>query len=329
VTVKVTIDGRLPVLFKVTRWQAALYSMIVSDTTLQKVNNHDCKPLSHLVDLISCLLDSSVLESALNLANTNGQESGVDFTDFDRYSYTMAQLLEIKGLTLRCAVSFDKRNGLTGNLSNVEVESTSKFLCSLSSSFWDRITGESLGSTVSQNLENNWCESVKSYLGNGRDTRMFHFTIENEYLQVSIAEPDEKNLVHLPVDPKDISLKTSKGWISLGPVKPNLAEYAVAKGGKNIFSSNRLRLRVGVEWIEKEIDVRQCLLDPSTANPLINVEKVGYFAGFAKLMLDSNTGKYSLHIPVVIKRSLDYSGQLPHLERKNRFHTALPGIQLY
>jgi hypothetical protein len=106
----------------VTRWLAALYQQIAEETTLQFVTSHDCKPLFLLVELVSCSLDDSMMRDAIDTANADGVEQVADFELFERFSFTRAQILRVEGLRQRCGVSFDKQNGISGNLLNKVLE---------------------------------------------------------------------------------------------------------------------------------------------------------------------------------------------------------------
>jgi hypothetical protein len=138
-----------------------------------------------------------------------------------------------------------------------------------------------------------------------------------------ICEPDK---VHLPVNPSSIKLRYSNVWLDLG-LKPDLAYHARAKGSKRVFSADRLKLYIGDGVVEIVIKLELCLLDPATTNPLIDVEKAKYRAGFAQLILNSETGKHSLRIPVILERSMK-TQESRKVESKNRFHSALPGEHL-
>jgi hypothetical protein len=280
-------------------------------------------------DLISCLMDESLLESAILKANTEGSiENLQDFVEFDSASYIQAKLLELEGLSLRSAVSFNKKNGLTGNLRNAEVNSTSTFLSEFSSSFWSKQTCQDLGSTVFLNLLKSWTGSVTSYLSNGRDPALFHFVARDEYLVEPFIDPDEHvPLVHLPVDLKHISLRMNGSYLNLKE-KPDLGMLSTMMGNKRIFSSDYLRLSFDEDSeVEKKIVLKTCLMDPATANPLIDADAAKYHPGFAKLILNTNTGKYSLRIPTSIERPRVSvkSKESRKVEQKNRFHERLPG----
>jgi hypothetical protein len=261
--------------------------------------------------------------------NSKGVEEIEEFVEFDDHSYVQSQILEIEGMILRCAVSFDEKNGLTGNLLNAQVNSTSSFLSSLSNAFWKEQTKMDLGSKVFQNLVDSWTGSVTSYLSNGKDPSKLHFSASDEYLIEPFVIPDGKVLVHLPVDLKDVSLRVGSEMLTLGPTKVNLKSHSRKKGTKDIFSSDLLSLTFDKQHeVNAHIKLNKCLLDPATANPMIDVDKAEYYAGFALLMLDPNTGTHSLKIPVALKRAFktQKSEESRRVEVKNQFHMKLPGI---
>jgi hypothetical protein len=309
-----------------TRWQAALVSQISHQTTLQKVDSHDFKPISILTEIISCILDVSILRDAIDAANVKGELEIEDFVEFDESSFILANVLDLEGRLQRTAVSFHRKNGLTGNLRNAEVNSTCSFLSEFASSFWTKTTGFELGSTVSSNLVNSWNGSVTSYLSNGRDPARFHFVHRDDYLLEPFREPEGDNLTHLPVDLKDIALLVNGAYLELG-AKPDLGLYAKRKRSKKVFKFNGLRLGFDkTQPIETELKYEKCLLDSATANPLIDVDKVKYFPGFAKLIFDPRSNTYTLRIPIPMQRSMKTvkSKESRDMERKNRFHSALP-----
>jgi hypothetical protein len=253
-------------------------------------------------------MDESFLESAILKANTEGSIENDEWDDHDTQSYIEAKILEVHNMSLRSAVSFNKKNGLTGNLRNAEVNSTVSSLEQRSSSFWKEVTGVDLGSTVFLSLLNSWASSVKSYLSNGRDPDLFHFSLRDEYLIEPFAMPAGYSLVHLPVDPKDIQLNVDKSWLQLSK-KPDLREYSRVKGEKRIFVAKVLMLTFDKgNTVEKDINVKKCLLDTGMANPLLDGERAAYYLGFAKLILeDEKDGKslYTLRIPTTLGRAIN------------------------
>lgn len=305
-----------------------MYCEIAPRSIVQNVENHDIKPLVLFVETVACILDGSIVEAEVAKANAAGIENLPGFVEFDNASFIQAKLLELEGLSLRSAVSFSDKNGLTGNLRNAEVNSTSTFLSEFSSSFWSKQTGQDLGSTVFLNLLNSWTGSVTSYLSNGRDPTRFHFAASDEYLVEKFIEPDENvSLVHLPVDLKHISLRVSGSYLNL-KTKPDLGNHSTMKGDKRIFSSDFLRLSFdGNSEVEKKIELKTCLLDPSTANPLVDADAAKYHPGFAKLILNTDTGNYSLRIPTSIERPLASlkTQESRKVELKTRYHARLPG----
>lgn len=324
-----SIDDSVNVVLSVTRWQAALYSQVSKSTTLQQVNQHNIDPLFAFLDVLSCLVDSTIMRNRISAVNINGADEIEDFVEFDDYSYVQSQILEIEGMILRCAVSFDEKNGLTGNLMNAQVNSTSSFLSSFSTTFWTELTKMDLGSTVFSDLIKNWTGSVTSYLSNGRDPSKFHFSARDEYLIEPFIIPDGKVLVHLPVDLKDVSLRVGGEMLALGPTKINLKSHSRKKGTKDIFSADKLQLTFDKNnKVQVDVKLSKCLLDPATANPLIDVDKAEYYPGFAHLMLDPNTDTHSLKIPVALKRAFktQKSQESRRVEVKNQFHMKLPGI---
>jgi hypothetical protein len=68
------------------------------------------------------------------------------------------------------------------------------------------------------------------------------------------------------------------------------------------------------------------ILLSSKANPPIDVDKVKYFLGFAKLIFDPINNSYTLRIPILMQRSMKTvkSKGSRDTERKNRIHSALP-----
>jgi hypothetical protein len=235
-------------------------------------------------------------------------------------------VFEIEGLILKCAVSFNKTNGLSGNLRNVEVQSTSSYLALFNTQFWNDRTGIDLGSTVYLNIMDSWAGSVTSYLSNGRDPSKFHFSAREEYMFEAFQDPDGKSRAHLPVDLKDIHLRVDGTYLHLKN-KPDLSLYSKTKGHKTIFSANSLKLTVGVD-IKQDINIQKCLMDPSTANPQIDTTRAKYHPGFAKLIYDPVDGSYVLKIPVSVQRALKTVKRANdiYVERKNILHLALPGI---
>jgi hypothetical protein len=309
-----------------------LYCEIAPRSIVQNVESHDMKPLILFAETAACILDESIVEAEVAKANAAGIENLQDFVEFDSASYIQAQLLELEGLSLRSAVSFSDKNGLTGNLRNAEVNSTSTFLSEFSSSFWSKQTGQDLGSTVFLNLLNSWTGSVTSYLSNGRDPACFHFVARDDYLVEPFIEPDEKvPLVHLPVDLKHISLRVDGSYLNLKK-KPDLGMQSKMMGDKRIFSSDSLRLSFDENSkVEEKIELKACLLDPATANPLVDADAAKYHPGFAKLILNTDTGKYSLRIPTSIERPLASlkTQESRKVEQKNRFHERLPGCHSF
>jgi hypothetical protein len=98
------------------------------------------------------------------------------------------------------------------------------------------------------------------------------------------------------------------------------------KRSKRVFNADRLKLHIGDGVVEIDIKLEFCLLDPATSNTLIDVEKAKCRAGFSQLILNSETGKHSLRIPVILERSMKTESR--KVESKNRFHSALPGEHL-
>jgi hypothetical protein len=190
------------------------------------------------------------------------------------------------------------------------------------------LKGLILGSTVFASLVGSWTGSVTSYLSNGQDPARFHFVARDDYLVEQFIEPDENvPLVHLPVDLKHISLRMNGSYLNLN-MKPDLGMQSTMKGVKRILSSDSLRLNFdGNSEVEKKIELKKCLLDPATANPLVDADAAEYHPGFAKLILNTDTEKYSLRIPTSIQRPLASvkSEESRKVEQKNRFHACLPG----
>jgi hypothetical protein len=80
---------------------------------------------------------------------------------------------------------------------------------------------------------------------------------------------------------------------------------------------------------ETKLKYEKCLLDSATANfanPLIDVDKVKCFPGFAKLIFDPRSNTYTLRISITMQRSMKTvkSKGSCDTELKNRFHSALP-----
>ncbi|KAL3896406.1 MAG: hypothetical protein SGCHY_004091 [Lobulomycetales sp.] len=328
--VTILVGKRVSVILTLPLWEAVLFKSVSQDTTLKKVivGNLDC--IFDLCLLFRRFMDQREMDKRVEKAKH----------DSPGEQFSVPQLLaidiaDLEGRRSGFGVSFHPSNGLTGNISNVEIQSTSSVLKALKTAWWSNAVSVNLGSTIfSEIVDKTWRSSVDSYLSNGRDPDAFLFEAENngdsDYMKQFLPNRDEIPGRNVPVDcaQMDLILKdgTKVKLLDRRRKKPNLLNHATLISGRQILQVVGCHVSFGSDTIIMKQTLEMCFMDPATANPLIDTSRVVYNAGMSTMMLQSDE-KCTLNIPTRAHLTFD-SVKTPvnqELERIHPLHRGLSG----